>query len=234
MSEEQQEQQQEQQQAAERPEYVPEKFWNNETKEVRLEDAFKSYTHLEQKMSGKAQAPETYELGFSSDFDKTMLEGLDAETPLIANLIEIAGKSDLSQDGFNGILNAIVGSELEQIAAVEEIKKQEMALLGDHGPQRIKDMQLWLDATLPEDEAAALKGLMNSAKAIEALEIIKKSTQKPGLNPGDDDLDNDDVQSHEELRKRQFATDENGNRLMSNPAYRKQWQADAAAANFRA
>ena len=32
-----------------RPDFVPEKFWNAESGEVRLEDAFKSYSEIEKK-----------------------------------------------------------------------------------------------------------------------------------------------------------------------------------------
>ena len=38
---------------AERPEFVPEKFWNEETGEVKLDDLAKSYTNLESFLSGK-------------------------------------------------------------------------------------------------------------------------------------------------------------------------------------
>ncbi len=44
--------------APKRPEHVPEKFWNSETGEVDIEGLAKSYTHLEQKQSGKKEEPE--------------------------------------------------------------------------------------------------------------------------------------------------------------------------------
>ena len=37
----------------ERPEIIPEKFWNSESGEVNLEDMAKSYAHLEKFASGK-------------------------------------------------------------------------------------------------------------------------------------------------------------------------------------
>ena len=39
---------------ASRPDFVPEKFWNADTGEVRLEDAFKSYSEIEKK--GRARS----------------------------------------------------------------------------------------------------------------------------------------------------------------------------------
>lgn len=36
-----------------RPDYVPEKFWNDETKGVRVKEALKAYSDLEKAMSGK-------------------------------------------------------------------------------------------------------------------------------------------------------------------------------------
>ena len=41
------------QEVMERPEIIPEKFWNAETGEINLEDMAKSYAHLEKFASGK-------------------------------------------------------------------------------------------------------------------------------------------------------------------------------------
>lgn len=234
MSEEQQqeEQSQEQEQVA-KPEWADDRFWDGEKGELRVEDIHKSWSHANEKLSGKKQAPEAYELGFSDDFDASMLEGLDSENALISSMMDIAKESDMSQEGFNNLLNTIVGSEIEELKAVEENRTQEMALLGDNGKQRVKDITLWLDATLGKEESDALKSLMNTAKSVEALEAIKSAAKGPSLKV-DEDLTDGDTQSHDELRKRQFAKDDNGNRLMQNPNYAKQWREDAAAANFRA
>lgn len=238
MSEEQQQEQeqtqeQEQQQIAERPEHIPEKFWNAETGEPRLEEAFKSYTHLEQKMSGKSKAPEAYELGFSEDFDAEMIEGIDSEDPLIKSMMEIAKENDLGQEGFNKFLNAFIGSEIEDMKAFQAEREAEMNALGENKDQRIKDIKLWLDATLDKETATGLKASMTTASAVEGLEKLKEATRAPSLNVGDD-LSSEMIDSHAELKERQFAKDANGNRKMSDPAYAKRWREDAAAANYRA
>jgi len=216
----------------ERPEYIPEKFWDAETGQARLEDTFKSYTALEQKMAGKKQAPEAYELGFDESFDKELLEGLDGENEIIKGMMDIAKDNDLSQDGFNKILNLVIGAEISEMKEIEEYKKNEMAQLGEHGNKRITDIKAWIDATLDKELADGLKATMSTAKAVEALEKLKEASKAPSLKVGDD-LDPSIVATHDDLRKRQFAKDEFGNRLMQNPEYRKKWQADAAAADYR-
>ncbi len=45
----------------EKPAFLPEKFWNEKTQEVRLESFVKSYTDLEKKMSHSMARPETEE-----------------------------------------------------------------------------------------------------------------------------------------------------------------------------
>ena len=40
---------------ASRPEYVPEKFWDDKSKEIKYEDAFKSYNELETAFGKKVE-----------------------------------------------------------------------------------------------------------------------------------------------------------------------------------
>jgi hypothetical protein len=215
----------------ERPEYIPEKFWDGEKGEARLEDAFKSYTALEQKMAGKKQAPEAYELAFDDSIEKEFVEDITADDDLVKGLMDIAKESDMSQEGFGKLMSLIVGSEVAQLKEMEEARKNELAALGEHGSKRIKEMNAWIDSNLDKDLADALKASMTSAKAVEAMEKIKESSKAPSLKAGDD-LDPSLVATHDDLRKRQFAKDEFGNRLMQNPEYRKKWQQDAEAANY--
>lgn len=59
-----------------KPDYLPEKFWNDKSQTVRLEELVKSYVALEKRLSGSVPRPE-------SDDDKTNLLRLlgQPETP---------------------------------------------------------------------------------------------------------------------------------------------------------
>jgi len=215
-----------------KPEFCDDRFWDAEKNEINVESLHKSWLHANDKISGKKQAPEAYELQFSEDFNEELLTGVTSENPLVAQMMDVAKESDMSQENFNKLMNAMISSEIEDIRAVEEYKEQEMAQLGEHGKRRIKDLELWLDASLDKEDSAALKGVMNTSRAVEALEKLRSSMKTPSLVV-DNELTDDQKLTHDELRDRQFAKDEHGNRKMQNPAYAKKWREDAAAANFR-
>ena len=48
-----------------KPDFLPEKFWDEEAQEIRVEALAKSYTELEKKMSGSIARPETEEDRFN-------------------------------------------------------------------------------------------------------------------------------------------------------------------------
>lgn len=227
----QQEQQQEQPQV-ERPEYIPEKFWDAEAGQPRLEDVFKSYTSLEQKMSGKKKAPEKYELALDGEL-ADYAKGIDAEDALFKSLQEIAKESDMPQEGFNKLITAILGDELAGMRELETKKAAEMKALGENAKQRIKDMTDWLDANLDEGHAKALKGMMTTAASIEALEKIKEGARPQSLKIDDEFTGGSQEDINRELQKRYMAVDEHGGRLMRNKEYAAKWRADAAKFNYK-
>jgi len=197
---------------------------------VRAEDVHKSWKHASDKLSGKKSAPDAYEFNFSEDIPEELLEGLDSESDYVKSLIEIAKDSDMDQEGFDRLLNLTAKDEFEKEQAVQAEKARELDALGEHASRRIKDVKLWLDASLPSHLADALKGAANSAAIVEAMEGLISSTKNPTLPK--EDLSSEVVSIHDDLRKRQFAKDENGNRLMQNKAYAQAWRDDCAASGF--
>ena len=217
-----------------KPEWCDDRFYDAKTGDVRYEDIHKSWTHANETLSGKRLAPDAYELGISKEFDKEMLEGIDGEHPVIKSMMDIARKSDMTQDNFNEVLNLFIGTDIAELEEAERFKEREMASLGEHGTRRLNDIHGFLDANLEKEHSAGIKDVLNTAASIEAIEKLIAGTKAPSLNI-DSELTGEQVASHDELRKRQFAKDDFGNRLFStNPAYRKQWQEDAAAAGFKA
>ena len=122
-----------------KPEFCDDRFWDAEKNEINVESLHKSWLRANDKISGKKQAPEAYELQFSEDFNEELLTGVTSENPLVAQMMDVAKESDMSQENFNKLMNAMISSEIEDIRAVEEYKEQEMAQLGEHGKRRLKD-----------------------------------------------------------------------------------------------
>lgn len=100
----------------ERPDYVPEKFWDAEAGAPKLEDAFKSYGELErERLERTKRTPEDYALpeSFKGFEDQITGEQLKA-------VKEAARGEGFSQAGFEGLVKALYGDPGASKAALEE------------------------------------------------------------------------------------------------------------------
>lgn len=148
--------------AKERPEGVPEKFWNAETGEVNTEALLKSYSELEAKMSGKEENQE--------GGDENAPEGGDAPAPLTEAFssaqTEYAETGNLSDETIGkleaaGIDRATIDTYVAGVKAIEaQMTQQAYTLVG--GEDNYKAMIGWAKANLSETEAAAFDRAVQS------------------------------------------------------------------------
>jgi hypothetical protein len=178
-----------------RPDWLPEKFWNEDLKAPRAEVMAKSFTELENKLRSKtddlkaeileemrASAPEEYEVNLSDELkipDNVELD-LTKEDPLVSWFFDFAKENGFSQETVDKALNEYVKIEMENMTDVQaEIEK-----LGDHGQDRLLRVHNWLESRLTEDQFAAINPLLSSAAQVEALESLMK-TSGPANFDGD-------------------------------------------------
>ena len=95
--------------AIERPEKVPEKFWNNDTKTTNNDAVLESYNQLSSKFGAFTGAPEAYEFALSEQLTEAGIT-LDGESPLIANFTEMAKEANMSSEMANKLVNMFVES----------------------------------------------------------------------------------------------------------------------------
>ena len=168
---------------ASRPEYVPEKFWDADKGEARLQTFGESYTQLEQKFHSKmddlraevkaeslANRPEN-----ASDYTLPELEGVEfAEgDPLLSFWREQAHGMGMDNDGFQ----AGIKSYVEAMQATAPNVDQELAKLGEDGQTRIDAINAWADAKLTEDTKNALNSLATTAEGVVAIEEMMSLSQ---------------------------------------------------------
>ena len=128
---------------ANRPDNIPEKFWDKEKGEARIDDAFKSISELEKKLSqGKHKAPEEY------DYEILDKNGWTKDDPVVGKFTEWSKQNNISQDNFNELVSQVVeiagqGEEQEKINSEEELKK-----LGNNAKAVIKQNLDWIDGHL--------------------------------------------------------------------------------------
>ena len=206
-----------------RPDNVPEKFWNDETKTVNNDQVLESYNQLSSKFGAFTGAPDEYAFSLSKDLTSNGVE-LAADDPLIASFSEFAKEKGINQETANDLVNMFVESEyaksLEGGEAETARVAEQMALLGDNAQQRVNNIDNWSKANLTPEQAEGLTGMATSAASVQAIEaLIAKSKNAPMQT---NDVNPASQISRQELETLQYARDEHGNRKMqSDPDYNK-------------
>lgn len=148
----------------ERPEYYPEKFWDEDGPDV--EKLAKSYAELEKAFKqGKHKAPEDgYEIQDLVD------RGLDLEDPSLEMYQEWAQKYGISQQAFTELASGILELTGEQEEAIEYDRKEEMNKLGERAQEKVSYLERHIKrANLNNAEQQALAAGLNSADTINAM-----------------------------------------------------------------
>lgn len=196
MSEEDNKQETTQQESA-KPEYISDKFWDNDRGEVNVESLGTSYNSLEKKLGQRtdeltkqirtdieqersAKVPEKYEITMPEIPEDINME-VHEDQPLLQWWSETAKSMGLSQEQFNDGINQFVQNEISGLPNIEEESKQ----LGDNAKDRIESADLWAKKHLSENAYNTMAKLSSTAEGVKALEEImalNKSSVMPN-NP---------------------------------------------------
>jgi len=193
------------------PEYIPEKFWDSERNEIKVEELGASYKALEQKLGmrtedlvrqvqedyenqRKSSVPESYEVRLPEVPEDVEIT-VDPEQELVKSWQQICRDNGLSQEVFDQGVAAFVNNEIAGLPNLQE----EMAKLGDNARERIEAADLWSKKYLSTDSYDAIANLASTAEGVKALEeIMSLSRSKPLPNTNtviDVELDERDLQS---------------------------------------
>jgi hypothetical protein len=193
------------------PEYIPEKFWDTERNEIKVEELGASYKALEQKLGmrtedlvrqvqedyenqRKSSVPESYEVRLP-EIPEDVEITVDPEQELVKSWQQICRDNGLSQEVFDQGVAAFVNNEIAGLPNLQE----EMAKLGDNARERIEAADLWSKKYLSTDAYDAIANLASTAEGVKALEeIMSLSKSKPLPNTNtvvDVELDERDLQS---------------------------------------
>jgi hypothetical protein len=133
------------------PEYIPEKFWDTERNEIKVEELGASYKALEQKLGmrtedlvrqvqedyenqRKSSVPESYEVRLPEVPEDVEIT-VDPEQELVKSWQQICKDNGLSQEVFDQGVAAFVNNEIAGLPNLQE----EMAKLGDNARERVVD-----------------------------------------------------------------------------------------------
>lgn len=123
----------------ERPEWLPEKFWNDEDG-PELEKMAKSYDELQKQFSqGKHKAPDNYD---TSIVEK---QGFETNDPVVESTVEWAKKYGINQAAFDELVGTVTSITGENQKAFEQSYEEELSALGPNGNAIIKSNIEWSD-----------------------------------------------------------------------------------------
>jgi len=185
------------QEVMERPEIIPEKFWDTETGEINLEDMAKSYAHLEKFATGKKEdmreaviAELTEEARSNApaeakDYElPKLVEGLNEEmvesNPLTGwwrgKCHEMGLGQEEFQDGINQYIDAFMSNQPDL--------ESEAQKLGENVNDRLTAVNAWAQKNFPPEQYEYLSATLGtSADGIETLESIMEMVNSTGVLP---------------------------------------------------
>ena len=167
----------------ERPENIPEKFWNAETGEIRTDELLKSNAHLEQFVGGKkeelreeiinelsseaeSEVPEEYTL---PPLPETVTEQDVAENPLFDWWVDHCKTNAYDQEMFEEGINSFITAQGEYAPNLEaEVEK-----LGENAQARLDAVDSFTQNYFAPDDYEYLQTTLGqSAQGIEILERV--------------------------------------------------------------
>lgn len=158
---------------AERPEHIPEKFWDTKEGKIRDKEAFKSLSELEKNFSqGKHKVPEQY------DTEVLTSKGYDVEDPMVKTYVDWAKANGVNQKGFEDLANQIIGLSGETKQNYEYEEKAELEKLGNNADAIIKSNKQWANGLvskgqLTEEERAEIDVLGFTASGQRTIQKLR-------------------------------------------------------------
>lgn len=206
--------------AAERPDWLPEKFWNAEAGEARFEDLANAYTSIEQRFmtkrddliaqfkdewasegrEGVPEAPEGYEISLPDDLVPEGMEvNLDADDPLLSFWRQHCFDNKLGADTFNAGIEQFLRNEMNTLPTADSIRQA----LGENAGERVKAAMSFLSANVSTDTYDKIAQMPIMPAVVEAIEEISKSITGGVPTNTDPTAVNGSVPTLEELRELQ-------------------------------
>lgn len=206
----------------ERPSNIPEKFWNAEKKEVRVDTLVDSYAEAESNLTrirAERQVPESVEgylntFTFTEDGEFRYAEGVlnlpptKKDDPLFKGALESFHKRGLSTEQAAGVIKdvfQVMDGIYPEPFDNDAYKAEQQAILGANHEMQVATAQKWIESlhtqgTLNLKEAQALhKDVGRSAAGIMALNKLRAEATGEAVIPIHDPVPEDGIPTPDEL-----------------------------------
>lgn len=174
-----------------RPDFLPEKFWDAESKAPRLEEMAKSYSALETKigsnreayfkefeegrLSQRPESADAYQLQIDSKelgLPEGVTANIDTKDPLYQWWRETAYANGYTQEQFTAGINQYLKQEFANLPNMDA----ERETLGENAQDRISRVELWARKNAGDELFDKVKYRLGNADAVQFFEAIMKKT----------------------------------------------------------
>ena len=186
---------------ATKPEYVQDKFWDETTKQVNIENLASSYNSLESKLGSRTEdltkqirtdleadkiknVPESYKLNVPELDDKVNLK-IEKEMPIVQWWDKTAKDAGLSQEQYDDGVKAFVDNALANIPN-PQIETQK---LGDAGKERIEAASMWSKKHLSPEGYNTIANLASTAEGVKVVEELMKLNKDSNMPTSNTQVD---------------------------------------------
>ena len=158
--------------AAEKPEWLEDKFWDKENGEIKTEDLNKSFSELQKQFSmGKHKAP--------SEYDLSVMEDIDEDDELAKEFLDWAKENKPTQGAFDKLVTTFKTLSQQQVEQDSINPEEEAKSLGPNSEQIINGIKTWGQGLVSkgvwsDDDFEEFKVFAATANGINALNKVRK------------------------------------------------------------
>lgn len=177
--------------AAQKPDWLEDKFWNADDATTNVEALNKSYTDLRQAFNDKnndkaGKSVEDY--GTEDFFNSEGMEGMK-EDPAMSMAFEAAKEAGLGVKQAQAFITKFMGGMSEFAAPVYD-GEAELAKLGKNGAHMVSGIKTWVDGmkndgVLNDEVHDELLKLGSTAAGIKALDVLRQKSGVLNIPNGD-------------------------------------------------
>ena len=174
---------------SDKPEFVQDKFWDADRKEVNLENLASSYNALEKKLGSRTEdlskqvrqdleqerlgkVPEEYKVNVP-ELPENVDVSVSDDMEIVQWWKDTAKKNGLSQDQFDEGVKVFVDNAMATLPDVNA----EMEKLGDNSKERVEAAELWSKKNLSPEAYNTFSNIASTAEGVKAIEEIMSMTK---------------------------------------------------------
>src|SRR6056300_1987121 len=174
---------------SDKPEFVQDKFWDADRKEVNLENLASSYNALEKKLGSRTEdlskqvrqdleqerlgkIPEEYNLNVP-ELPENVDVSVSEDMEIVQWWKDTAKQNGLSQEQFDEGVKVFIDNAMATLPDVNA----EMEKLGDNSKERVEAAELWSKKNLSPEDYNTFSSVASTAEGVKAIEEIMKMTK---------------------------------------------------------